>query len=166
MTNRVPDTWLAVSLLLLGGAWTWLVIDTIPPGMGDGDIGPRAFPLAFGLMLIGLSALLLLRSLGRAAREHAGEPPADPTEPLAERPRILVAIGVLVQISAYGYLLTKLGFVLATPLIVLAIMVLTLRVRSIWKLAGMSLGLTLGCWVIFEKVLGIYLANGSWLNLG
>lgn len=166
MTNRVPDTWLALSLLLLGGSWTWLVIASIPPGLGGGDIGPRAFPLTLGILLMGLSALLLLRTAGRAARERAGREPADPTEPLAQRPRILVAASVLIQISLYGYLLTKLGFVLATPLIVLAIMVRTLRVRSVWKLAGMSLGLTAGCWIVFEKILGIYLANGSWLNLG
>jgi hypothetical protein len=33
-------------------------------------------------------------------------------------------------------------------------------------LLGMSIGITLFCWLIFEKALGIYLANGSWINLG
>jgi putative tricarboxylic transport membrane protein len=28
------------------------------------------------------------------------------------------------------------------------------------------LGVTVSCWLIFEKALGIYLANGSWINLG
>jgi hypothetical protein len=70
------------------------------------------------------------------------------------------------EIALYGYLLEKIGFVLATPIVVLLVMIVSLRVRSIPKLLGMSLGLTVGCWLIFKKILGIYLANGIWLNLG
>ena len=53
-----------------------------------------------------------------------------------------------------------------TGLILLLVLVVNLRVRSIPKLLVMTLGTTIGCWLIFEKVLGIYLANGIWLNLG
>jgi len=56
--------------------------------------------------------------------------------------------------------------VLATPAIVLLVMLVNLRVRSVTKLLAMALGLTVGCWLIFEKVLGIYLANGIWMNIG
>jgi hypothetical protein len=31
---------------------------------------------------------------------------------------------------------------------------------------GMSIGITLVCWLVFEKVLGIYLANGWLINIG
>lgn len=165
MTNRMQDIIVASTLLLLGVAWTWLVIDTIRPGMGGGDVGARAFPLVFGVMLIFLSAVLLASKLPKSKDDEyifIGD---------AEVPKStgfdwLPAVLVLAQISLYGFLLEKIGFVLATPLVLLLAMTVSLQERSFRKLMGMSLGLTLGCWVIFEKILGIYLANGTWLNLG
>jgi hypothetical protein len=86
--------------------------------------------------------------------------------PKSSRLDWLPALLVLGQICLYGFLLEKIGFVLATPIVVLLAMVVSLRERSAVKLLGMSLGLTVGSWLLFEKVLGIYLANGTWLNLG
>lgn len=158
MTNRVQDIVLGVVLMTLAAIWTWLVVDTIPPGFGDGEIGARAFPLAFGLILLGLAALLLLRTL-LMSDDNA-------TTPAADAPKWVPALLLLGEIALYGFLLEKIGFVLATPVIVLLVMMVNLRVLSISKLLSMSLGLTVGCWIIFEKVLGIYLANGTWMNLG
>jgi putative tricarboxylic transport membrane protein len=72
----------------------------------------------------------------------------------------------LIEISAYGFLLKTCGFVIATPIVVLFVMLVNLRITSPKLLLGMSLGVTVSCWLIFEKALGIYLANGSWINLG
>ena len=168
MTNRVQDTILGISLLALASVWTWLVVDTIPPGFGDGDIGPRAFPLTFGLILLVLSALLLLKlALGaRASDEEAAEIPEEEEEGAKPSLQWMPIFLVLGQIALYGYLLEKIGFLLATPAVVLLAMIVSLRVRSLPRLLGMSLGLTVGCWLLFEKVLGIPLANGVWVNLG
>lgn len=166
MTNRIQDTVLGVSLLVLAGCWIWLVIDTIPPGFGDGEIGPRAFPLSFGLILLALTILFLLRLFLRRNAGPNGDGTVDAETPAVDRPSWLTALTVLGEIALYGYLLEKTGFLLATPAIVLLAMILSLRVRSVPKLLGMSLGLTVGCWLIFEKVLGIHLANGIWVNLG
>jgi hypothetical protein len=149
--------------LVIACIWIWLVSTTIPGGFGGGDIGPRAFPLTFGIALAILSALLIFQSL-RAAPE-SDPVPEIPDEPVA-RTAWLPAALVLVEICLYGFLLQKVGFVIATPIIILLIMLANLRVRSIKLLLGMSIGLTLGSWLIFEKVLGIYMANGSWINLG
>jgi len=46
------------------------------------------------------------------------------------------------------------------------LMVVNLRVRSPRLLAGMVFGVTFGCWLVFEKIFGIYMANGMWINLG
>ena len=163
MTNRVHDTVLAAILLVLAGGWTWLVITTIPPGFGDGEIGPRAFPLAFGVALLLLAALLLAWPLFTRSKDRAASD-------LAETEKIplhwLPALTVLIEILLYGFLLEKTGFLLATPFIVLIVMVVSLRVRSITKLIGWALGLTIGCWLIFEKIMGIYLAKGAWMNFG
>jgi len=164
MTNRVQDILLATTLMVLAVIWTWLVIDTIPPGFGDGEIGARAFPLAFGIILLVLAAILLLQLMLRPGRPNVGPVDAEllDSDGLKWGPALLL----LVEIGLYGFLLEKIGFVLATPAIVLLVMLVNLRVRSVTKLLAMALGLTVGCWLIFEKVLGIYLANGIWMNIG
>lgn len=162
MTNRMQDTVLGILLLVLAGTWIWLVSTTIPGGFGRGDIGPRAFPLTFGIALAGLAGLLLLRSAlsrGDAAAVAAEDEPR-------QRIRWLPAALVLIEIAVYGFLLQKTGFLISTSIITLVILLVNLRVRSFRKLVGMSLGLTVGAWVVFEKVVGIYLANGTWINLG
>ena len=60
MTNRVQNIILGMTLLPFAACWTWLVVETIPPGFGDGEIGARAFPMAFGIILIVLATMLLL----------------------------------------------------------------------------------------------------------
>lgn len=163
MTDRMHNIVLGTLLLFLSGVWTWLVIDTIPAGFGEGDIGPRAFPLMFGLCLGLLSALLLLKAFRTKA---VSETDRSPMEDFHDVIHWVPAALILIEISAYGYLLKTCGFVIATPVVVLVVMMVNLRIRSAKLLLGMSLGITLACWLIFEKALGIYLANGSWINLG
>lgn len=163
MTRQMQDTILSSLLLVLAGVWIWLVATTIPGGWGHGDIGPRAFPLSFGIALAVLSGGLFLRSiLTRADARNAATDDAEPPQKIYWIPAVLV----LVQISLYGFLMQTVGFVIATPIIILMIMLINLRERSIKKILAMALGITLGCWVVFEKLLGIYLANGTWINLG
>lgn len=166
MTNRAQDIVLGAALVVLAAIWTWLVIDTIPPGFGDGEIGARAFPLTFGIMLLTLAAALLLRLLLSRGADPAADSVTDAEMPEVQRLCWLPALILLGEIVLYGFLLEKIGFILATPIVVLLVMLVNLRVLSLPKLLGMSLGLTVGCWLIFEKVLGIYLANGTWINLG
>jgi putative tricarboxylic transport membrane protein len=163
MTDQNRDFVLGSLLLTLSVVWTWLVIDTIPAGFGEGDIGPRAFPLMFGICLGLLSALLLLKAIRT-------KPENDADNSLLNSFQTVIhwfsAGLLLIEISAYGFLLKTCGFVIATPIVVLFVMLVNLRIRSIKLLLGMSFGVTLVCWLIFEKALGIYLANGSWINLG
>jgi putative tricarboxylic transport membrane protein len=167
MTNHVRDIILACTLVLVAGVWTWLVIDTIPPGFGDGEIGARAFPLVLGILLATLSVLLLLRLVLAKGWRAAGKTvPGDAGQSIVPPIRWIPAFLILLEIVLYGVLLEKIGFVLSTPLIILLVMIVNLRVRSIRKLFGMAFGLTIGCWLVFEKLFGIYMANGTWINLG
>lgn len=163
MAEQKRNYVLGFLLLILSLVWTWLVIDTIPPGFGEGDIGPRAFPLLFGLCLGFLSVLLLLKSFLSKLIDPSKHSLANEYQSVIHW---LPAALLLIEISAYGYLLKTIGFVIATPIVVLFVMFINLRIRSVKMLLGMSIGITLICWLIFEKALGIYLANGSWINLG
>lgn len=164
MTNRAQNIALGAALMALAAVWTWLVIDTIPPGFGDGEIGARAFPLTFGIALLVLAAILLARTV--LSSDIKSEGPIDAELPAPDGLKWFPAASLLAEIALYGFLLEKIGFVLATPIVVLLVMVVNLRVHSPVKLVAMPLGLTVGCWLIFEKVLGVYLANGTWMNLG
>lgn len=166
MSDRAKETILGVFLLMLASIWTAVVMMTIPPGPGGGDIGPRAFPLGFGVILMGLSAILLLKCLAC--------PPGPENELVVKGRKItntlpihwLPALLLLAEVFLYGFLLQKVGFVLATPVVMLLVMVVNYQVRSWRKLLGMAIGMTFGCWLIFGKLLGIYLARGQWINLG
>jgi putative tricarboxylic transport membrane protein len=166
MTERTKDTALSVTVFGIAALWTAFVVATIPPGMGNGDIGPRAFPLAFGVILLALTAILFLKSWSGEA-EPEGEPVSDgeKTEPDSQI-HWMPAFVLLGEMLLYGLLLSKIGFLLATPIVLIIVMTVNFRVRSWRHLVGMALGLTVGCWVIFGKILGIYLATGTWINLG
>lgn len=165
MTDRQKDMIFGCLMLGFGLIWTWLVWSTIPPAFDSTSVGPRAFPLGFGFILIGLSIVLLVHSAARDNDNSGLDVPAEADTPLIRRIRWGAMALVLIETCAYGFLLEKIGFLLATPLVVLAVMVVNLRIRSLRLLAGMSIGLTLGCWLIFQKLMGIYLASGSWINL-
>lgn len=181
MTNRVQDVLLAVVLLVISGTWTWLVVANIPPGFGEGEVGPRAFPLVLGIALFLLAGILLVWPLvfrskhklvaGSPTTEQIESEPADVDAGNGESTNAqslqwIPALLVLVEILLYGYLLEKIGFLLATPIVVLIVMIVSLRIFSVTKLLATALGLTVGCWLVFEKIMGIYLAKGTWLNLG
>jgi putative tricarboxylic transport membrane protein len=166
MTDRAKDAVLGTILLAVATVWTFGVVATIPPGMGNGDIGPRAFPLGFGLILLALSGILLLKSCtdlpGADEEMIVEDKEVSRNLPIHWGPALIL----LAEIGLYGFLLEKVGFLIATPVVTLLVMAVNFRVRSLRRLVGMAVGLTFGCWLIFGKILGIYLATGLWINLG
>jgi putative tricarboxylic transport membrane protein len=166
MTDTSKDIVLGFILLAVGLVWSLLVWSTIPPAFEDGSIGPRAFPLVLGVLLIGMSGLMLYFTASRRRKMPTTTAPTGPTFGTYREIKWGHALLLVAEICAYGFLLEKIGFLLATPPIVLAVMVINLRILSPRKLVGMALGLTVGCWLIFQKLMGIYLATGTWINLG
>lgn len=159
MDVTVRDRVAGAVLLLVALVWCGLVYWTIPPGQG-GLVGPRAFPLVFGLALGALSLALLAKSvLGRTSR---GE---DDKAPLVYPGETFSVIATVVAIVAYGFLLQPLGFIPATVLIVAAIMIVILRIRNMLAVAAMAVGLAIGCYVVFGKLLGTYLPPGTWITV-
>jgi putative tricarboxylic transport membrane protein len=166
MTDQAKDMTLSVCIFAIAAIWTTIVISTIAPGLGDGDVGPRAFPLALGMILLALTAILFLKSW-TAERDHDDEIVVNGTSvPLNQRIHWLPAMILLGETALYGFLLDRIGFLLATPVVLLIVMTVNFKIRSWRRLLGMALGLTIGCWLFFGKILGIYLASGSWISLG
>lgn len=157
-------------LLAFAIAWTVAVDRLVPAGRGFG-VGPRAFPLWLGWALIALSALLLVSGL--LARRRAVPAPPPPTgDELAAVPReagvatlVWVLASVTVIMLGYGFLMQRIGFLLATAATVAVTLVLVLGERRPLVVAAMTVGIPLGCWLAFGKLLGAYMPRGSWISL-
>ena len=149
-----------IVLFAVALVWIVLVYQTIAPGQG-GEVGPRAFPLFFGYVLAGLSLLLLLQSFRPAVPERDND--ADAPTVL---PGELAAVGMTIaSFIVYGMLLEPFGFIPSTAFVVAALLLLVLRVRSLFVIAGMAIGLSLGCYLVFGKLLGVYLPPGSIITI-
>jgi hypothetical protein len=145
-------------LLLVALVWIVLVYWTIEPGEGPAA-GPRAFPLFFGIALAALSLALVARSFLSLGRKQEAEREGAATNETA------AVIATVAAIAIYGLLLEPLGFIPATTLIVAAMMVFILRIRAPLTVAAMALGLAIGCYLVFGKLLGTYLPPGTWITI-
>jgi len=161
MTARASDRLLALILILVSALWCWGVVETIP-GIDDGSrLGARGFPLGLGILLGFLGAILLVRTFLPAAM-------TEPVETGEETPRrtelwaVAASVGLLVL---YAALLQYTGFLIATFVTTAIAVGPVLRVWRPGLIAGMALGLSLGIYLIFGKLLGVYLPYGSWINL-
>jgi hypothetical protein len=150
------DRWLGSCLVLTALAWLWLCYAYIPGSRAEGEPGPRAFPVLLGIALAALGVAVAL-----SAFAGAKPPEVETTEPVTRREARVVAatFGLLML---YAFLLDKLGFLIATPTVVLLALHGILRVRA-W-LVGLSLaaGLTGACWLFFVVLLKAPLPLGAW----
>jgi len=158
MSASTRDRIAGTVLLAVALVWIVLVFQTIEPSQGIAA-GPRAFPLFFGIVLAGLSVALLLESLRASAAL------ADEIAPQTRRREGFEAVAVVGAIVLYGFLLEPLGFIPATLLIVAAFMTVILRITAPLLVAGVSLGLAIGCYLIFGKLLGTYLPPGTLITI-
>ncbi|WP_157928944.1 tripartite tricarboxylate transporter TctB family protein [Pararhizobium haloflavum] len=169
MPQKMQDAFVGAVLLSAGLVWCVLVWRTIPPGTGGGDVGPRAFPLLLGALLSILSAVMIIKAFTGTPAVEA-DLPIDDAEP--EDSSTGGSVGWLTvfltfaHMIAYAFLMQKLGFLLSTVVVVASIMVTCAGERSPLRIVGMSVGVAVMCWLIFGKLLGVYLANGTWINLG
>jgi hypothetical protein len=159
VTRATSDRVTGLVLLLVAGLWIAGVLWTIPGVAGSSRVGPRGFPLAMGVMLAGLSLLLILTT-GRD-----GEPDGERgtrANTLAELWALAATFGFL---ALYVVLLDLFGFLIGTAVSIAAFLVVALRKTSPKLVAAVSLGLALAIWLILGKALGVYLPRGSLIDL-
>ncbi len=163
MTSRRPDIILSTILLVVSALWCWGVLATIPGAEDGSRLGARGFPLGLGLLLGGLSLIILLQSFRPASAETIDDEAAVPDISRgAEVWAIAATVGLLV---GYAALLEYIGFMIATALVVAAAVG---PILGIWRpklILGMSVGLSLGIYLVFGKLLGVYLPYGKLINL-
>lgn len=150
----------------------------VPPFVSAEPFTPRTLPLALSALGILLALAMLFtapsprRLAQAAAREGAAQGSAKDLPEEAETPppaavkfewgKVLV---LSLLMSAYGFTLKPLGFILATSLFLIG-GYLVLGERRPWLLAAASLPLVVLFWALLTQVLGIYLDPGdlfAWL---
>lgn len=155
-------------LVILAFSVLWIVAvwQTIPAGT-PGTVGPRAFPLVLG----GALALMACILIGRTFRpvQHSADSDMNSDEnagPAADGyVNLWMVAALFITVVVYGFAMEKIGFVLSTLLVVPAVMILILRIRSWQRIVGMAVGLAFGCWLVFGKILGAYIPPGIWISL-
>lgn len=166
MSERTPyqaeqrrDLVVGLVLLVLGIVWTGIVLATIPPG--NYGIGPRAFPLWLGVGLVALSAILAGGAWLR--RNGDGEDPGDSGLAGMGWPVFRMVVLVCLILAAYGFLMQRAGFLLATALTIAFSLWVVLGERRPFLVGGMAIGMSVGVWLVFGQLLGAYLPRGTWL---
>lgn len=152
------DRWLGPGLILLAAVWLWLSYAYIPGARGEGEPGPRAFPVLLGIVLAGLGALMTFSAWSRARGDAAAE-----TTPAANAREGVIVAATFALLLLYAFLLDKTGFLIATPLVVVLALRGILRIRNWIMIASLAGGLTVGCWLFFVALLRAPLPRGAWL---
>lgn len=135
-------------LLLLSIAGIWIGWDYVPP-ISYEPVGPRAFPLLV-LFLLGLCAVALMLDKKKSETAWAPAP-------------VLKHIGLLFLIVlAYALLFDKLGFIVATALMTIPV---ARFFGGTWKQCVVGgIGLGVGMFFFFDRLLDVALPTGLWLN--
>lgn len=107
-------------------------------------VGPRAFPTLLAVMVGLAGAWLVLRPSGHSAAVATG--------------RWFALLGCVAAIAAYAFVFQLLGFPVATALMAVPV---GMAFGGNWKqsLAG-GIGLGLGLYVLFDKLLDVVLPTG------
>lgn len=155
MTSSKSDRLAGSILLLVALAWIVGCYWTIPDAAGGARVGPRGFPLAMGVMLAVLSAILIAGSFAGGDDADDGEKhPIGRTDVWA----LACTFGFL---GVYVALMAWFGFLIGTVISTALFLVVVLNKRAPLLVAGVSLGLAVGVWFILGKLMGVYLPHGT-----
>ena len=127
-------------------------------------ISATGLPRFLGIFLIVAGGLLLLRRIrdwnhsARLVPSEGGDADEPGYPSTFVRPFLFIVVGVL-----WIFTLEFLGYVIATPLAGLALLLLA-EVREWAKLIGIPLGFVVVTWLLFDRLIGITLPPGEFFG--
>ncbi len=144
---------LALTLLL---AAVYFYATSQIPSLEIGDpLGPKAFPILLGVILLFACALLAVEIIRAKPQPAAEKSTVDP-----ESVRHLWQIGgVVVWTSFYFWMFDRAGYITSTAVYLLALTITFNRGKWVANILT-SILFTIGSYVLFAKVLGVVLPAG------
>lgn len=140
---------LAIAALYLYATTQLQVRDT---AVGD-PLGPKAFPILLGLSLAGVSFFMLASSV-RSREDTRLDTGSDTNEPRASA--LIIVGGMALSAFIYVSVLDLVGFVPATFIFALSILLIFNRRRTLTNLI-VSAGFTASLYLLFDWFLGVAL---------
>lgn len=155
------DRWLGPLLSVLSLGWLLLAYLYVPASNVPGEPGPRAFPNVLGYALLTLGLMMTVSGFSRRGESTPAEAGSD-AAPSPLKHELRIVIGTFGLLLLYAFLMEKTGFLASTPIVLVLGMAGILRMRRWRFIAGMSIGTTLVCWIVFALLLRVPLPRGSW----
>lgn len=152
------DRVIGAGVFVLGAAMAWAASRIAWPVLGEGDPGPQILPLALGVLIAGLGAVLALRAAPAAVPPGAEVEDADTATVVPAEPPLL-RLAHAANLLAYAALFERLGFTAAT-FIFLSVAMFLLGRRSVRGAARAALGAA-----IVTVVVGFGLKTGVGVQL-
>jgi len=147
------------ALVFLASLFLFWVTGTFTGQESYGKLGPAYWPRIILVCLVIMSGIVSVRTIKKLSTEKAwGESLMTMDR---GKVRFFAAIGLIV---VYLFLLKIMGFIIMTPLFMIAFMILLGEKGKGWMI-GVSIGMTAIIVILFTKAMYVPLPRGEWLFL-
>lgn len=147
------DRVIFVCIIVLAAVYFYATAQIPTLEIGD-PLGPKAFPRLLGIGLL-ITAAMLFMEIWRARKS----PPEDASQPSGDRRHLIVIGAVVAGTAVYLGVFTLLGYVIATSLYLLGLMVYFHPGKWTANILT-SVLFSLGSYLMFTKLLGVSLPPG------
>lgn len=147
--KNVKDFWAGIIYI---GAGTAAIMLGREYGMGTAmKMGPAYFPIILSVLLIGIGAVSIVRSFVKQG---------SPIGTISIKGLVLI----IASIALFGFMIRSAGLIIALPVFVILSSFASARFRWHYSLM-LAVGLTVFCYFVFQKGLGVPLPIlGSWFG--
>lgn len=164
--DRATDRKTGIVLILVALIWLWASISSIEIPVGSAD-GPNSqtFPLLFG-GLLGVCGLLLFiqASIDIKHEESASEQKAMSRQEMQTQWQCVTLMAG--SLALYSLLMNWIGFFASTVAIIVLVLTCALKIFDKKLILALPIGIAIGVYLVFGKLLGVHLPVGQLINFG
>jgi len=147
-------------LAIVGGIAAIITARSFPPSLTDTDVGPSIFPTTYGVVLVILGLLLVVRNLRRPLAPHATDKGDSAPLDVAR-----LAFGIA-GVAAYLWVIDYAGFAISTVIYLWGMIGLMRGKGGFRQFSTLALAVLIGLavYAAFVLLLQVPLPAGLWLE--